>query len=77
MLSRLIIKWLSATADGSGRESADRIAARSNRNGIQRNSVSGELQNRELYTFRFAPSFKKRILNGGVCFTFLEFSISK
>ena len=49
MLFRLIIKWLPATADGSGRESADRIAARSNRNGIQRNSVSGKTEEYALF----------------------------
>ena len=40
MLFHLIIKGLSATADGFGRGSADRFAAKNNRNGIQRNSVS-------------------------------------
>lgn len=39
MLFHLIIKWLSATADGFGRESADRIASRNNTNGIPCNSV--------------------------------------
>jgi hypothetical protein len=35
MLFYLIIKWLSATGDEPGRESADRISSRNNRKGIQ------------------------------------------
>jgi hypothetical protein len=35
MLFYLIIKGLSATADGFGRELADRIAARNNRESVQ------------------------------------------
>ena len=42
---RFIIKGLSATADGLGRESADRFASRNNRNGILCKSVSGERVN--------------------------------
>ncbi len=44
MLFCLIIKWLSATADGPGRESADRITSRNNRNNFPCNSVSGETE---------------------------------
>ncbi len=43
MLFRLIIKGLSATADGGVRESADRFTARNNSDGIQRNSVFGRI----------------------------------
>ncbi len=44
MLFCLIIKGLSVTTDGFGRESADRIATRKNRDGILCNSVSGETE---------------------------------
>ena len=39
MLFHFIIKGLSATTDGLGRESADRFASRNNTNGIPCNSV--------------------------------------
>jgi hypothetical protein len=44
MLFHLIIKGLSATAGGVGRESADRIAARNNRESILCNSVPEETE---------------------------------
>ena len=42
MFFYLIIKGLSATADGLGRESADRFTSRNYKNGIQCNSVFRE-----------------------------------
>jgi hypothetical protein len=64
MLFRLIINGLSATADGFGRESPDRIAARNNRNGIQRNSVSGKT---EEYALRLRVAGVQAKLPGQNC----------
>jgi hypothetical protein len=44
MLFHLIIKGLSATTGGVGRESVDRIAARNNKKRFKCNSVSGETE---------------------------------
>ena len=43
ILFYLIIKGLSATTDGSVRESADRFASRNNRSDVPCNSVSGRI----------------------------------
>ena len=64
MLSSFIIKELSATADGSGRESADRIAARNNRESILCNSVSGETAE---YALRYRVVRALLKLPGQIC----------